>query len=91
MSLPLNKPIIQLTETPILQIPQNIVQPKITSKVPVPESSQIYDKFIPVPNYKIPQTGSGDDSKSRTIRRKSMQDMSRKNPAYTDPIYRPPS
>ena len=35
----LNKPILQLTEKSILQQPQNIVQPKMTLKVPVPESS----------------------------------------------------
>ena len=49
MSPPLNKPIIQISEKPVLQ-PQNIAHPKITSKVPVPEGSQTHEKFIPVPN-----------------------------------------
>ena len=35
----LYKPNIQTEENPILQQPQNIIQPKITSKVLVPESS----------------------------------------------------
>ena len=59
-------------------------------KVPVPESYQLHDKFIPVPNYIIPQTGSKDDSSSRTMKRKTIQDINREIPAYTDPIYRPP-
>ena len=58
------KPIIQLTEKPILQQLQNIAQPKTTLKVPVPESSQIHDKLITVSKYIIPQTRSGDDSNS---------------------------
>ena len=88
---PLNKPIMQLTEKPILQKPQNIVQTKTTSKVQIPESSQFHDKFVPVLNYIIPQTRSGDDSNSRTIKRKTIQDINRKIPSYTDHIYRPPS
>ena len=52
------RPIIQVTERPILQQPQNIIQPKATSKILVPQSLQLHDKFIPVPNYVIPQTRS---------------------------------
>ena len=37
ISPPLNKPIIQVKAKPILQQPQNIVQPKIISKVLVSE------------------------------------------------------
>ena len=37
----------------ISQQPQNLVQPKLTLKVPVPASSQIHDKCIPVPDYTI--------------------------------------
>ena len=33
---------------------------------------------------------SRDDSISITIRRKNIQDISRENPAYADPIYGPP-
>ena len=79
-----------MTEKPILQQPQNIVQPRTTLKVPVPESSRPHDKFMPVPNCIIPQTRSRDDSNSRTIKRKTIQDIRREIPAYTDPIYRPP-
>ena len=59
-------------------------------KVPVPDSSQIHDKFIPVPTYIIPQTRSRDDSNSRTNNRNMIQNISREFPPYTDPIYRPP-
>ena len=38
----------------------------------------------------IPKTRSGDDSNSRTVKRKTIQHISREIPAYTDPIYRPP-
>ena len=65
MSPLLNKPIIWIVEKLILQQPQNIVQPKTTLKVPVPENSPLHDKFIPVPDYVIPQTRSRDDSNSR--------------------------
>ena len=44
------------------------MQPKINSKVPAPESSQIHDKCVPVPDYVIPQTRSGDDSSSRMVK-----------------------
>ena len=60
MSPTLVKPFIKIAEKPILQQPQNIAQTKI-SKVPVPESSWLPDKFIPVPDYIIPETRSGDD------------------------------
>ena len=63
----LDKPITQLKQKPISQQPENLVQPKITLKVPVPEISQIHDKIIPVPDYIIPQTRSGDDSSSRMV------------------------
>ena len=76
-------------EKPILQQPQNIVQPKTTLKVPLPESSSPHDKFIPVPDYVIPQTRSGDDSNSTTVKGKAIQDISREIPTYPDPIYRP--
>ena len=64
------------------------MQPKTASKVSVPEISTPHD--IPVPNCVIQQTTSRDDSNSRTIKTKAIQDISREIPAYTDPIYRPP-
>ena len=75
----LDRPIIQLKEKSIPQQSKTLAQPKISSKFPLPESSQIYGKIITVPNYVIPQTRSGNDSSSREI------------PMYLDPIYRPPS
>ena len=90
MYILLGRPIIQFKEKPISQQPQTLAQPKITSKVPVPESSRIHDKIIPVPDYVIPQTRSGDDSKSRMVKRKTIQDISGGIPTYPDIIYRPP-
>ena len=87
--LPDRRSIIQIAEGPILQQPKNIIQPEAASKISAPESSQLYDKVIPVPDYIIPQRGSGDDSTSRAIKRKTIQDTSREIPAYADPIYRP--
>ena len=86
--LPGRKPIIQIAKRPI--------QSKSGSKVSVPERSIIlessghHDKVISVSNYTILQTMSEHDSISRTIRRKSMQDIRREIPAYADPVYRPP-
>ena len=74
VSPPIDRPIVELKK-PISQQPQNLVQQKITSNVPVTESSQIHDKLIPVPDIIIPQTRSGDDSSSRMIKRKNIQDI----------------
>ena len=78
------KPIVKLTEKPIQQ-------PKVTSKVPISESSKIHDNNTPIPDYTIPQTSSGNDSSSssRMVKRKSIQAISREIPRYPDPIYRP--
>ena len=67
------------------------MHPKTALKVSVLESSRLHDKFIPLPDYVIPQTRSRDDPESRSIKRKSIQDISREIQTYTDPIYRPPS
>ena len=64
--------------------------PKVTSKVPFPECSQIHDKFIPVPDYIIPQTRSRHNSSSRMVKRKTIQNSSREIPTYPDPIDRLP-
>ena len=47
-----------------------MVQPKKPLKVPIPESSIIHDKVIPIPDYAIPQTRSRDDSGSRMVKEK---------------------
>ena len=41
-------------------------------------------------DYIIPQTRSGSNLNSRMVKRKTIQDISREIPMYTDPIYRPP-
>ena len=60
------------------------------SKVPVSESSKIYDKILTVPDYTIPNTRSRLDSSSRMVNRKTIQDVSREIPIYPDPTYRLP-
>ena len=40
--------------------------------------------------YIIPQTRSRDDSNSRMVKRKTVQDIRREILTYPDPIYRPP-
>ena len=59
-------------------------------KISVPESLQLHNKVIPVPDYTIPQTRSRDDSISGAIKRKTIQDTRGKIPVYADPNYRPP-
>ena len=79
-----DKPIAKLSEKPI-------EQPKVTSKVSISKSSRIHYTITPVPDYTIPQTGSGDDSSSRMVKRKTIQDINKEIPMYSDPIYRPPT
>ena len=40
-------------------------------------------------NYAIPHIKSKDDSGSRMVERKAIQDVSREMPIYPDPVYRP--
>ena len=44
---------------------------------------------VMIPDHAIPQTGSSDDSSSRMVKRKTIQDINREIPMYWDPIYRP--
>ena len=83
MSPLFNKPIVKLSEKPV-------EQPKVTSKVQIPEGLPIHDKIIPTPYYAIPQTRSGDDSSSRMVKRKTTPYISWEIPRYPDPIYRLP-
>ena len=69
---------MQETETPIEQ-----------PKAIVPETSRIWDKVVPIPYYAIPHVKSKDDSGSRMVERKAIQDINREIPIYTDPVYRP--
>ena len=66
---------MKLTEKPV-------EQPKVSVKVPIPESSRICDKITPIPDYAILHTGSGDDSSSKMVKRKNIQDISREIPMY---------
>ena len=44
-------------------------------KVPVPETSRIQDKIVPIPDYTTSLIRSRDDSGSRMVNRKSIQDI----------------
>ena len=74
--IPISKPIAQATEK--------------QTKVLVPNVPKIQDKIVPIPNYAIPHVRSKDDSGSTMVERKAIQDVSRKIPIYSDPVYRPP-
>ena len=78
VSLLISKPFVQVMEKPVEQ-----------PKVPVHETSKMHDKIKPVPDSTIPHS-SGDDSSSRKVKRKSIQDTSREIPIYPDPVQRPP-
>ena len=79
MRLFINKPIVKPVE-----------QPKVTSKVPIPESYKIHDKITPIPDYTMPQTKYSDDSGSRMVKRKTILDISKKYSCiqiqFTDPL-----
>ena len=64
--------------------------PMVIAKVPVQEMSRIADQIMPITDYKIPQTSSGDDSSSRMVKRETIQDVSREIPIYQDPTSSPP-
>ena len=60
-------------------------------KVPVPETSRIHDKIMPVPDYAIPHIRSGDDAEFLDwLKDKTIPDVSREIPIYQDPTYGPP-
>ena len=59
-------------------------------KLPVPNTSRIHDKIIPILDCTIPHARSRDDSGSRMVNRKSTQDVNREIPTDPDPTYRPP-
>ena len=80
--LPINKPIVKLTERPKEQ--SNVALKVLTSECPI-----IKDKITPEPVYAIPQTRSGDDPSSRMVKRKLIHDVSREIPMYPDLVYRP--
>ena len=61
---PIPKPIVQVMEKPIEQ-PNAII----------PKTSRIQDNIVPIPNYTIPQIKSNNDSGSRMVERKAIQDI----------------
>ena len=46
---------------------------------------------MPIPDYAIPHTSSGDNLSSRMAKMKTKQDISKEIPIYPDPVYRSPS
>ena len=74
----ISKPIMQVMEKPIEQ-----------PKAIMPKISRIWDKVVPIPNYTIPHIKSKNDSGSRMVDRRAIQDISREIPIYLDPVYRP--
>ena len=54
----------------------------------MPKSSRIHNKITP--DYAIPHICSGDNSGSRMLKRKAIQDVSREVPIYPNPVYRLP-
>ena len=74
---PINKPVVNLMEKPM-------EQPKA-----IQDNSRIHVEIIHIPDYTIPQTRSGDNSKSGMDKTKTILDVSREIPIYPDPFYRP--
>ena len=58
------------------------------SKFSMSKTSRICNKIIP--DYAIPYISSGNDSDSRIVNRKILQDVIREIPIYPDPLNRPP-
>ena len=75
---PISRPIAQITKKPVQQ-----------PKAPIPKTSRIQDKIVPIQNNAIPHTRSIDNSGSRMVNRMTIQDSNRELPAYPDPTYRP--
>ena len=72
------------TPIPIAQAMEK--QPKVL----VPKTPEVQDKVVSIPNYATLHIESKDDSGSRMVERKAIQDVSRDIPIYPDPVYRPP-
>ena len=56
----------------------------------MPKTPKMQDKVILMPNYAILHIKSIDDSGSRMVQRKAIQDVRRDIPIYPDTVYRPP-
>ena len=74
-----------LSNNPIVQVTEKY------PKVLVPKTPKIQDTVLPIPSYGIQHIKLKDDSGSRIVERKAVQDVSREIPIYPDPVYRPPS
>ena len=57
VSLLISNPIVKAMEKPVEQ-----------AKVPVPKTSRIHDKIVPIPDCTIPHITSGDNSSSRMVK-----------------------
>ena len=74
-------------KTPIPKlIVHEMKKPIEQTKAIVSETSRILDKVIPMLYYAMPHIKSKDDSGSRMVKRKAIQDISRENPIYPDPV-----
>ena len=69
---------------------QVMEKPVEQPKASVPKTSRIQDKIVPIPDYTIPHTRSRDDSISRMVNRKPIQDINRELPTYPDSTDRTP-
>ena len=56
----------------------------------MPKTPKIQHKVVPIPYYAILHIRSKDDSGTRMVERKAIQDVSREILIYPDPVYRPP-
>ena len=76
-------PLPSSTNNPTVQAKEK--QPKVlVLKIP-----KIQDKVVPIPNYAIPPIKSNDESGSRMVERKAIQDVIKEIPIFPDPVYRP--
>ena len=63
---------------------------KPPSKVLFPNTPNIQDIAIPIPNYKYPYIEPKGDTSTKMIDRKMIQDVGREISIYPDVVYRPP-
>ena len=70
----------------VLMTEKSMKQPKFI----IHKMSRIWVKVAPIPNHTNPHIKSKDDSSSRMVERKAIQNISREIPISPDPVYRPP-
>ena len=62
----------------------------IENPLKIPEIAKMQDKVTTIPNFTIPPIQTRDESSTKMIDRKTIQDIAKEIPIYTDPVYRPP-